>query len=142
MEALKDEIARRSEPIEGISALLVFGSRARGTERPDSDLDVAVLPSIGDDPKARRKLQTRLAVALADFTWRSITDAPTTRSATTWATSSSSPRRWFLCLTPDELEERRSGKLRQGHKGLKISTGPKASLSLWSLQSFMSLLWF
>jgi len=67
MEALKEEIARRSEPIEGISALLVFGSRARGTERPDSDLDVAVLPGVGDDPGARRKLQTRLAVALADL---------------------------------------------------------------------------
>lgn len=67
MDTLKDEIARRSESIEGISALLVFGSRARGTERPDSDLDVAVLPSVEDDPKARRRLQTRLAVELADL---------------------------------------------------------------------------
>lgn len=67
MDALKDEITRRSEPIEGIAALLVFGSRARGSERPDSDLDVAVLPSVGDDPQARRRLQTRLAVALADL---------------------------------------------------------------------------
>lgn len=67
MDALKDEITRRSEPIEGISSLLVFGSRARGTARPDSDLDVAVLPSLGDDPQARRRLQTRLAVALADL---------------------------------------------------------------------------
>jgi predicted nucleotidyltransferase len=67
MESLRDEISRRSESIEGISALLLFGSRARGVERPDSDLDVAVLPSVGDDPKARRRLQTRLAVALADL---------------------------------------------------------------------------
>ncbi len=67
MQVLDDEITRRAEPIEGISSLLLFGSRARGTERPDSDLDVAVLPSVGDDQKARRKLQTGLAVALADL---------------------------------------------------------------------------
>lgn len=67
MRPLDKEIKRQAEPIEGISALLVFGSRAVGTERPDSDLDVAVLPSVGDDPKARRKLQTGLAVALADL---------------------------------------------------------------------------
>lgn len=67
MEALDDEITRRATPIPGISSLLVFGSRARGTERPDSDLDVAVLPDVGDDPQARRELQTRLAVALADL---------------------------------------------------------------------------
>jgi predicted nucleotidyltransferase len=67
MPPLDDEITRRAEPIEGISALLVFGSRACGTERPDSDLDVAVLPSVGNAPKARRDLQTRLAVALADL---------------------------------------------------------------------------
>jgi predicted nucleotidyltransferase len=67
MESLRDEISRRSESIEGISALLLFGSRARGVERPDSDLDVAVLPNVGDDPQARRRLQTRLAVALADL---------------------------------------------------------------------------
>jgi uncharacterized protein len=67
MKFLDDEITRRAEPIEGISSLLVFGSRARGTERPDSDLDVAVLPSVGDDPTVRRKLQTGLAVAFAEL---------------------------------------------------------------------------
>lgn len=67
MQILDDEITRQVEPIEGVAALLVFGSRAAGTERPDSDLDVAVLPSTGDDPKTRRKLQTRIAVALADL---------------------------------------------------------------------------
>ncbi len=67
MQTLNHEITRRAEPLEGISALLVFGSRAGGTERPDSDLDIAVLSSVGDDPKARRDLQTHLAVALADL---------------------------------------------------------------------------
>lgn len=67
MRPLDDEITRRAEPIEGISSLLVFGSRAAGTQRPDSDLDVAVLPSVGNNPAARRKLQTGLAVALAEL---------------------------------------------------------------------------
>jgi predicted nucleotidyltransferase len=67
MRHLDDEITRRAEPIPEIAALLVFGSRARGEERPDSDLDVAVIPAVGDDPRARREIQTRLAVALADL---------------------------------------------------------------------------
>jgi predicted nucleotidyltransferase len=67
MHALDEEIQRRAEPIPGIAALLVFGSRARGTERLESDLDVAVLPALGEEPGGRRELQTRLAVALADL---------------------------------------------------------------------------
>jgi predicted nucleotidyltransferase len=59
--------------IPGIAVLLVFGSRARGNERPGSDLDVALLPEI--DPAAKRedaallrhRLQKRLAVALSDL---------------------------------------------------------------------------
>jgi predicted nucleotidyltransferase len=66
MESLDREILQRIEPIPGIAALLMFGSRARGTARPDSDLDVAVLPT-ADDAASRRKLQTSLAVALADL---------------------------------------------------------------------------
>lgn len=64
MCSLDDEIRRLAEPVAGISALLVFGSRARARHRPDSDLDVAVLPEEGD-PWSRRRLQTDLAVALA-----------------------------------------------------------------------------
>jgi predicted nucleotidyltransferase len=66
VESLKREILHRIEPIPGIAALLVFGSRARGTPRPDSDLDIAVLPA-ADDPTSRRQLQASLAVALADL---------------------------------------------------------------------------
>jgi predicted nucleotidyltransferase len=66
MPALDDEIVRLAGSIPGISALAVFGSRARGTERATSDLDVAVLPDT-EDPRARRRLQTDLAVALADL---------------------------------------------------------------------------
>jgi predicted nucleotidyltransferase len=67
MQTLDHEITRRAEPISGIAVLLVFGSRASGNERPDSDLDLAVLPSVGGDQKARRSLQIGLAVALADL---------------------------------------------------------------------------
>lgn len=67
MPDLDTEIKARVEPIPGIAALLVFGSRAQGKERPDSDLDVAVLPSVGEDARVRREIQTRLAVELADL---------------------------------------------------------------------------
>ncbi len=63
MASLDEEIIQAAE---GISVLVLFGSRAKGTARPDSDLDVAVLPESGD-PKARRELLTSLAVALADL---------------------------------------------------------------------------
>ena len=61
---LDQEITRAAEGIPGISVLAVFGSRARGTHRPDSDLDVAVLADTTDSC-ARRHLQADLAVALA-----------------------------------------------------------------------------
>jgi len=61
---LDQRIARAVESIPGIAALALFGSRASGRERPDSDLDVAVLPAAGAD---RRDLQVSVAVALADL---------------------------------------------------------------------------
>src|SRR5829696_5447109 len=67
MEALDQKIVQAAEGIPGILALLIFGSRARGAERVDSDLDVAVLPGRLDS-RARRYLQADLAVALADLT--------------------------------------------------------------------------
>jgi predicted nucleotidyltransferase len=66
MERLDEEIRAAVEGIPGISVLAVFGSRARGTQRPDSDLDVAVLPD-SEDPTVRRRLQASIAVALADL---------------------------------------------------------------------------
>jgi predicted nucleotidyltransferase len=50
--------------LSGVAVLAVFGSRACGAQRPDSDLDVAVLPDTTDS-RARRYLQADLAVALA-----------------------------------------------------------------------------
>ena len=66
MSSLDETILRAVESIPGISVLVLFGSRARGDHRPDSDLDVAVLPESGD-PKARRHLLSAIAVALADL---------------------------------------------------------------------------
>ena len=75
MPSLDEQILAATESIPGISALLVFGSRARGDARKDSDLDVAVLPEGGDreagaDPDAPvldRDLRVRIAVALAEL---------------------------------------------------------------------------
>ena len=61
---LDAEIARAAAAVPGIAALAVFGSRAQGTHRPDSDLDVGVLPESGA-AQDRRHLQADVAVALA-----------------------------------------------------------------------------
>jgi len=66
MEPLDEDITHAVQDLPGISVLVVFGSRARGTHRPDSDLDVAVLPATLDS-RGRRHLQADLAVALADL---------------------------------------------------------------------------
>ena len=64
MPSLDEEILRAVRDLPGVGVLVVFGSRAQGTQRPDSDLDVAVLPDTADS-RARRYLQADLAVALA-----------------------------------------------------------------------------
>jgi predicted nucleotidyltransferase len=64
MQPLDEEILKAAHDLPSIAVLVVFGSRARGTHRPDSDLDVAVLPDTADS-RARRHLQADLAVALA-----------------------------------------------------------------------------
>lgn len=66
MRPLDARIVDLSSSVPGISALIVFGSRAQGSPRQDSDLDVGVLPSTVD-PRERRRLQAGLASALADL---------------------------------------------------------------------------
>ena len=66
MRELDERVLRAVEPIPGLALLVLFGSRARGRSRPRSDLDVALLPS-DPGPHARRRLQSRVAVALAEF---------------------------------------------------------------------------
>jgi predicted nucleotidyltransferase len=65
MSDLDAEIARAAEAVPGIAVLVVFGSRARGTPRADSDLDVGVLPASGFPAPRRRYLQADVAVALS-----------------------------------------------------------------------------
>jgi predicted nucleotidyltransferase len=66
MREIDRRIAEAAGGVAGISSLVVFGSRAAGRPRPTSDLDVGVLPDTRDS-EVRRKLQSRLAVALADL---------------------------------------------------------------------------
>lgn len=50
--------------LPGIEALYVFGSRARGDARPDSDLDLAVLGAAPLDPLRRFEAQRELSALL------------------------------------------------------------------------------
>lgn len=61
---LEDAVRAALEPIAGISAVVLLGSRALGTPRPDSDLDVAVLPEPGSGPPPHRLIGA-VAAALA-----------------------------------------------------------------------------
>lgn len=65
MQALEERVRQAAAGLP-ISILVVFGSRAGGRGRPNSDLDVALLPAEGTG-LPRRKLQARLASALADL---------------------------------------------------------------------------
>lgn len=73
MSDLEQRVHDAVAEIPGVTTLLVFGSRARGDERPDSDLDVAILADADHDPEKedaqyrRLQLQKRLLVALADL---------------------------------------------------------------------------
>lgn len=69
MSQPNDTAAAILEALEGeaaIAVLVFFGSRSGARPRPDSDLDVAVLPA-RHCGESRRKLQSRIAVALADL---------------------------------------------------------------------------
>jgi predicted nucleotidyltransferase len=65
VEDLDRDVLQAARAVPGVAVLVVFGSRARGAARPDSDLDVGVLPGSDVDPVGRRHLQTDLAVALS-----------------------------------------------------------------------------
>jgi Polymerase beta, Nucleotidyltransferase len=44
LEALAEIIAQWVDPVPGVPAVYLFGSRVRGDHRPDSDVDVRVYP--------------------------------------------------------------------------------------------------
>lgn len=60
--ALLDEIARRIVAVCAPEKVIVFGSRARGDHRPDSDVDILVVAE-SDQPRYQRagRLYTALA---------------------------------------------------------------------------------
>lgn len=64
MHPLDEAIRRALEGVSGIAAIVVFGSRAGESPRPDSDLDVGLLPAAAN-PVARRDLVAVVAVQLA-----------------------------------------------------------------------------
>lgn len=66
IEQLEAQAREALEPLEGLAVAVLFGSRARGDARDQSDLDVAIIPAT-DDPTERRRLRNRVGVALADL---------------------------------------------------------------------------
>jgi len=62
---LEQRILDAVAPLSGIETLVLFGSHATGRARPDSDLDVAVLPKV--EVESRRKLQLDVIGALMDL---------------------------------------------------------------------------
>lgn len=62
-----EAIARALSPLEEVQAALLFGSRATGKARPDSDVDVAVLLSLESnvDGSALRRLISALTKEIA-----------------------------------------------------------------------------
>jgi uncharacterized protein len=68
-DVLLDKIQSACAPLPEVQAALLFGSRATGRARADSDIDVAVLLDLTrtpDDPSARaRRLLGALAMELA-----------------------------------------------------------------------------
>lgn len=70
MKSLEERVLEAVGEVPEVAVLLVFGSRARGEAREQSDLDIAVLPAPGAgkgeaESLRRHGLQKALAVALA-----------------------------------------------------------------------------
>ena len=63
---LEARIAQAVAVVDGVGTVALFGSHATNRARPDSDLDVAVLPTKAD-PACRRRLVSRVAAALASL---------------------------------------------------------------------------
>ena len=64
--ALVGAATRALLPIEAVRLAYLFGSRARGPARPDSDLDIAVVYAGDSDVAQREILRRRVVAALTD----------------------------------------------------------------------------
>ncbi|MEE8526255.1 MAG: nucleotidyltransferase domain-containing protein [Thermoanaerobaculia bacterium] len=78
MDELERQIRDAVADIPGIAALLLFGSRARGTARPDSDLDLAVLPTAAEP--SGRSVRHRKPLERARRLPRQARELPATQS--------------------------------------------------------------
>lgn len=65
MDALTSQIRSRLEPMPDLVVAVLFGSRATGRARPDSDVDVAFLAS--GDAKHAWDLRMKISTDLADL---------------------------------------------------------------------------
>jgi predicted nucleotidyltransferase len=61
---LLSRVKRALLPMAGVRAALVFGSRATGRARPDSDIDIAVLLETAPGPDERKGVLWSLLTAL------------------------------------------------------------------------------
>jgi predicted nucleotidyltransferase len=65
MSELRDSVAAVLQPLQGVRVAWLFGSRTRGTHRPDSDLDLLVIYDRALDADAREQLRREIVYALA-----------------------------------------------------------------------------
>jgi predicted nucleotidyltransferase len=65
-EEIDRRLAKAIEPVGSIRVAYLFGSRARGSARPDSDLDLAVAYDWRLDDWAREQARRDVIVALGD----------------------------------------------------------------------------
>ena len=65
-EGIDARIARAVVVLDGVGTVALFGSHARNRARPNSDLDVAILP-VTADPTRRRRLVAHAAAALSSL---------------------------------------------------------------------------
>ena len=63
---LIDAIEKALDPIEAVRLAYLFGSRARGTARPDSDLDLAVAYTREADSAQRERARRAVVAAVTD----------------------------------------------------------------------------
>ena len=130
-EAWLHEVREVVDKIPGIAALLVFGSRARGRERPDSDLDVAFLPAAGVQPPAglADDLRIRITVALAGFAPGGRVDAvPLDRAPAALRQRVMEHGRMVLCRDP------------AAWKALRVRTMKEYGDQLWAQELFRKAL--